>query len=73
MPEPVHISKIMPEVMSSIAERMHHHRSQSPGVLQSVEDSDMPSGRAQGGSPRHVVRRVRNPGAPGHTRRIRST
>ncbi|MFH1716897.1 MAG: hypothetical protein ABIF19_06065 [Planctomycetota bacterium] len=48
MSEPVHISEILPEVMSNIAERMNHDRRHSPaGVLQPVEDCDMPSGCAQ--------------------------
>jgi len=38
MSEPVHIAEILPQAMSNVDERMHHHRSQSPGVLQSVED-----------------------------------
>jgi len=33
MPEPVHISKILPEVMSNIAERMQRRRNESGGDL----------------------------------------
>ncbi|MFH1716907.1 MAG: hypothetical protein ABIF19_06115 [Planctomycetota bacterium] len=45
MPEPVHTSKMLPEVMSNIAERMQRRRNESAGgVLQSGGQLGMLSG-----------------------------